>query len=71
MIGYDTMRMLLDQAAQGATTRDKLALALSHLEKYYTLHTAVTLKRGRVNSEVHILKYSDSEVKRLLGISVD
>ena len=71
VIGYDTMRMLLDQAARGATTRDKLSLALSHLEKYSTLHTPVTLTRGRVNSEVHILRYSDNEVKRLVGISVD
>jgi ABC-type branched-subunit amino acid transport system substrate-binding protein len=71
VIGYDTMRMLLDQAAQGATTREKLASALSRLQKYSALHTSVTLTRGRVNSEVHILRYSDSEVKRILGISVD
>lgn len=71
LIGYDTMKMLLDLVAAGAVTREKLAAALARLERYPLLHTTVTLTNGRVNSEVQILKYSDGRVKRIIDVAVN
>ena len=71
LIGYDSMRMLLDRIAEGAVTREKLTAALAHLERYPVLHTTVTLTHGRVNSEVHVLKYFNGEVKRIIELPVN
>ncbi len=71
LIGYDTMTMLLDRIADGAATRERLKASLDGLDRYPAIHTRVTLKGGRVNSNVHILKYSDGTVKNIVQLHVN
>ena len=70
VFGEDTMTLLLKQIAEGATTREKLASALSRVHEYPGLHSAITLVNGRVNSNMHIMKYIDGEIKRIAGESI-
>ena len=71
LIGYDAMSMLLARIDGGATTREKLTASLSGLERFPGVHATVTFTHGRVNSNVHILRYSNGEVKRIIELPVN
>ncbi len=71
VIGYDTMKLILDRIRGGAVTRDGLERALERLKDYQTLHSRITLTHGRVNSELHILKYLKGEITRVADVSVE
>lgn len=70
VFGYDTMAMILGEIARGATTREKLARALSGVRGYTGVHAAIALDRDRVNSVVHIMKYTDGSVVKISDESV-
>lgn len=70
VIGYDTIRLLLDQIRSGAVTRDQLDRALSRLNGYHALHSTITLTHGRVNSVLHIMKYLKGEITKVTDISI-
>jgi len=65
VLGYDTMTMISKLIGEGANTRTSLADALRSLNAYKGLHTTVTLRGGRVNSNVHILKYRRGEIIKI------
>lgn len=70
LIGYDTMRLILELIAQGARTREQLALALAAVSDFTGFHSTISLNHGRVNSNVNILKYSNGEIRKIWEISV-
>jgi len=57
--------MIAKLIGDGANTRSTLAGALRSLNAYKGLHTTVTLRGGRVNSSVHILKYRHGEITKI------
>ena len=65
VLGYDTMAMILKLIGEGANTRIALAAALRSVNAYNGLHTTVTLRGGRVNSSVHILKYHRGVITKI------
>ena len=71
LFGYDTMKLILDQLSSGASSTEKLALALGRIAGYRGIHSKVTLTSHRVNSEIQILKYENGEVKKIGEISVN
>jgi len=65
VLGYDTMTLISKLIGEGAMTRSSLATALRSVNAYKGLHTTVTLRGGRVNSSVHILKYHHGEITKI------
>jgi ABC-type branched-subunit amino acid transport system substrate-binding protein len=65
VLGYDTMTMIAQLVGEGAVTRPALAAALRSVNAYKGLHTTVTLRGGRVNSSVHILKFHHGEITKV------
>lgn len=62
LYGYDTMMMILNLISEGASTREQLAEALRAVERYPGLHAPISLTNGRVNANLHVLKYDKGEI---------
>jgi branched-chain amino acid transport system substrate-binding protein len=72
IIGYDIMKLLLTQIDGGAITRDKLtSVLITNVKKYPGIHSKISFSRSRVNSDMHILKYSNGEIQKVTEISVN
>lgn len=70
LIGFDAMRLLLDEIARGAATRSQLAAALSSVRSRRVLHGAVSFSPGRVNTAMGILQYKNGEIRKLKDLSL-
>ncbi|HTK81533.1 MAG TPA: ABC transporter substrate-binding protein [Bacteroidota bacterium] len=62
LYGYDTMNLLLSHIREGVRSRLQMARALEQEKNYRGVHGTITLDPGRVNSNVHILKFKNNEV---------
>jgi ABC-type branched-subunit amino acid transport system substrate-binding protein len=71
LYGYDTMRLLLERIAAGATGRKELAKQLGLVRHYRGVHAKITLASGRVNSDVHILQFSNGRISEIGDLSVE
>lgn len=69
LYGYDTMNLILDQIRGGARTRGEIAARLSEVSGYRGLHSEVTLKGGRVNGYLHVMKYTRGAIIRLGSVT--
>ncbi len=69
--GYDTMKLILGELARGARSRAALAAALAEVEGYRGVHSRITLRGSRVNSEIIILKYLNGEFVNLAEMTVN
>jgi len=58
LYGYDAADMLLGVLRDGATTREAIIKALSHVKEYQGLHARVGFSAGRVNVWVSILQFN-------------
>jgi ABC-type branched-subunit amino acid transport system substrate-binding protein len=65
LYGYDTMRLLLEQVRGGARTRLEIASRLAAVEEYPGLHSPITLRDGRVNRHLHVMKFEGGEIRRI------
>jgi len=69
-LGYDAVRLLLRQIGQGATNRLTLGSALRNVTEYRGVHSLITLRSGRVNAGMVILKYRNGEIIKLKDLSL-
>ncbi len=65
LYGYDTARLMLSLASGGATTRDALARALDAVRDFPGLHSRISLVGRRVNSWVHVLRYTSDSIEHV------
>ncbi|HLF15647.1 MAG TPA: ABC transporter substrate-binding protein, partial [Bacteroidota bacterium] len=70
LYGYDTMNLLLEQLRAGARTRSEIATRLAAVAGYRGLHSDITLRDGRVNRYLHVLKYSGGAIRRVGSVTV-
>ena len=70
VIGYDAMNTVLKAVFDGAMTREQLANALSGLENLGLVHGKVTFTKNRVNTNLHVLQYTQGQVRKIGEISV-
>jgi hypothetical protein len=63
--GYDCMSMLLSRIAGGAVTRENLQRALSATKSFRGKAMTISFGATRVNSSVHILKYSKNGIAKI------
>ncbi len=70
LYGYDTMNLILAQLRTGARTRNDITRGLAEVEGYRGLHSEITLRGGRVNRYVHLMKYAGGAVRRLGSVTV-
>lgn len=71
LFGYDTMRLLLQVIAEGASSREQLKDALSQVRGFHGYHANISLDAGRINSELHILQYKKGQITRLDDVRVE
>ncbi len=71
LYGYDTMNLILAQLRAGARTRNDIARGLSGVEGYRGIHSEITLRGGRVNRFLHIMKYAGGSIRRLGSVTVE
>lgn len=65
LIGYDVLKLILSQAGGGQSSREVMTDALSKIREFKGLHSSITLSGGRVNSTMHMMKYSNGEVRKI------
>ncbi len=70
VLGYDAINIALKQIFGGAMTREQLANALSELQNFDILHGKVSFRRNRINSNLHVLQYSNGQVKKIAEVAV-
>jgi ABC-type branched-subunit amino acid transport system substrate-binding protein len=70
IIGYGVMKLVGLAILDGASTRESLVSALSSVEQFQALHTPITLTNGRINSELHVLRFTNGEVVKVGHTSV-
>lgn len=70
VLGYDVLHLVSNAIFEGATTRDRLTQMLSTYQHVPGLHGKVTLKRNRVNSELHVLQFKDEDIKKIAEVSI-
>ena len=63
LYGYDTMRLVLDQVGAGARTRPELARRLAAVDNFPGLHAPISLRDGRVNRYLHVMKFEGGSVR--------
>lgn len=63
--GYDTMNLLVERIRAGERTRSALAAGLAGVEGFQGVHSPVTLKGGRVNRHLHVMKYHGGRIARV------
>jgi len=71
LFGYDTMKLMLNTIADGATSRGTLRDALSKVGGFRGYHANISLNAGRVNSELHVLQYKNSKIIKLDDVRVE
>jgi ABC-type branched-subunit amino acid transport system substrate-binding protein len=69
LFGYDTARLMLSLAAAGATTRESLALALAAVHDFQGLHSRISLAWNRVNSWLHVLRYTSDSIQHVSEVN--
>jgi ABC-type branched-subunit amino acid transport system substrate-binding protein len=71
LYGYDTARLMLSLVAAGATTRESLAHALAAVRDYQGIHSRIGLTGRRVNSWLHVLRYTSDRIEHVGEVSAD
>jgi hypothetical protein len=69
-LGYDIMMLLLDLIENGVRTRADLAKALSEVQDYRGIRSAITFSAGGVNSDMFILEFRDGELRKIAEVSL-
>jgi hypothetical protein len=65
LYGYDTMRLILEQVGAGAATRLEIASRLAAVEAYPGLHSTISLRDGRVNRHLHVMKFEGGVIRKI------
>jgi ABC-type branched-subunit amino acid transport system substrate-binding protein len=70
IFGYDAMNLLVRLIADGNTTREKLASALTRTGEFKGLHSTIMMDDSRVNSILNILQYKNRAISKIGEVAV-
>jgi ABC-type branched-subunit amino acid transport system substrate-binding protein len=70
MIGYDSMKLLLNAIRQGARRREEIASMLGSSQTFQGIHSKISLGSSRVNSCLTILQFKNRSIKKIGEIDV-
>jgi ABC-type branched-subunit amino acid transport system substrate-binding protein len=70
IFGYDAMSLLIRLIAEGNTTREQLAEALTRVQDFKGLHSTITMDSSRVNTILNILQYKSRAITKIGDVSV-
>ncbi len=68
--GYDAVSLILYQLKSGPITREVIQARLASIKSFNGLHSKITLSSGRINSELHILKYINGTLIKIGEVDV-
>jgi ABC-type branched-subunit amino acid transport system substrate-binding protein len=70
LYGYDAISILLAGIRKGNLNRKDLKNFLSNIEKWPGLHSRITLRKNRINSDLNILEYRNSKIVKIDEINI-